>query len=85
MQAQQPPFDKLIKTLDGVIAEVSAAKFPETAMLLNIARIDLIARATGISEQEFEAFLSALENKRNASDFIVPSQPKKRQRKVANI
>ena len=84
MQTQQPQFNQLIRTLDGFIAEVVAAKLHETAALLNIARIDLIARVNGVSENELEAFFSALEGGKHVVGHAAP-QELKRRRKVPNV
>jgi hypothetical protein len=85
MQAQPPPFDRLIKTLDGFIAEVAASNLCETVALLQIARIDLVARAKGISEDDLDAVLFAVESELRVTDYIDPRGLKKRRRKVANL
>jgi len=67
MQAQLPPFERLLATLDKLIAEIVELKLPETAALLKIARLDLLARANGVCEDDLEALLSALEREQRVA------------------
>jgi hypothetical protein len=58
-----------VADLIGVcIKEVSTAHMLETAMLLSIARLDLLARMHGVSEQELDAIGSIV----NGATKILP-------------
>ena len=85
MEAQSPTLDQLINWLDAYIEKIAAAKLDETAALLRIARIDLIVRANGISENEIEAFLFAVESEQRIADYIAPPELKKHRRKAAGF
>jgi len=54
----------LIDVIDECINQVSRARLWETAELLRMAKLDLVARANGISEEELEIFSFALERSR---------------------
>lgn len=58
-----PAFEATAPELAAVIGawaeKLSANGFPETATLLEIARLDLIARLNGISDEEMQAFAFA--------------------------
>ena len=69
METQSPTLDELINWLDAYIEKIVAARFDETAALLRIARIDLIVRANGISEDELDAFLFAAECEQRVANF----------------
>ena len=83
METQPPTLDELINWLDGYIEKIVAAKLDETAALLRIARIDLIVRANGISEDELESFLFAAESDQRVADYVTPPELKKARRKAA--
>jgi hypothetical protein len=51
----------LVPVINECIKRLTAAKMWETAELLRIARLDLVARANGISEDELELFTFALQ------------------------
>ena len=53
--------EALIAAINECINQVAAANLWETAALLRMARIDLIARANGITEEELEFFVFALQ------------------------
>lgn len=55
--------EPLIATINVCITEVSKAKLWETAELLRMARLDLVARAYGISEEELELFAFDLQRR----------------------
>jgi len=67
--AARPPFRKAVRPdaaaenvvalITACIAEVRAAGFAETAEILAIARIDLLARLYGVSEEELECIIAA--------------------------
>lgn len=50
----------MIATIEDCIHAVSCARLNETAVLLEIAKLDLVARMNGISEQELELCSEAL-------------------------
>jgi hypothetical protein len=81
MKTQSVTLDQLIEALDDVIAKITSAGFGETVALLNIARLDLVLRANGFSEDDLEAFLSALEENQRLADHATPSDQKMRRRK----
>lgn len=85
METQPPTLDQLINWLDAYIEKIAAAKLDETAALLRIARIDLIVRANGVSEDELEAFLFAAESEQRIADYIAPPELKKHRRKAAGL
>jgi hypothetical protein len=85
MEIQPPTLDELINWLDTYIEKIAAAKLDETAALLRIARLDLIVRANGVSEDELEAFLLAAESEKRVADHIAPPELKKRRRKAAGF
>lgn len=55
--------EPLIATINVCITEVSKARLWETAELLRMARLDLVARAYGISEEELELFAFDLQRR----------------------
>jgi len=77
---QWPVFGRLINKLDKYIAEVAAAHLDSTAAILRMARVDLIARANGISEKDLGAFLAVLENEQQVSRMKETSLPLEKQR-----
>ena len=85
MAAQSPTLDQLINWLDAYIEKVAAAKLDQTAALLRIVRIDLVVRAKGISEDELEVFLFAVESGQRVADYIAPTELKKHHRKAAGL
>ena len=60
MKVRESPLQELVEALDGVIAKVAAEKLRETVALLNIARLDLVLRTNGFSEEELDALLAPL-------------------------
>jgi hypothetical protein len=58
---EQNKIEPLIGVINDCIAQLSAAKLCETAELMRMARLDLMARAYGISEEELEIFAFALQ------------------------
>jgi hypothetical protein len=81
MKAQPSTLDKLVEMLDNVIAKIGAAGFGETVALLNIARLDLVLRANNFSEDDLEAFLSALRGEQRLADHLPSPNLKTRRRK----
>jgi hypothetical protein len=53
--------EALVGAINECINQVTAANLMETAALLSMARLDLVARANGISEEELELFSFALQ------------------------
>jgi len=53
--------ESLVGLIDECIAIVTAARLHETAELLRVARLDLVARLNGISDEELEQLASALQ------------------------
>jgi hypothetical protein len=53
--------EALIAAINECIDQVTAANLLETAALLSMARLDLVARANGITEEELEFFAFALQ------------------------
>ena len=53
--------EALITAINECIDQVVAAQLWETAVLLRMAKLDLIARAHGITEEELELFSFALQ------------------------
>jgi len=51
----------LVPVINECIKRLAAANMPETAELLRIARLDLVARTNGISEEELDLFAFALQ------------------------
>lgn len=75
MEIESPTsFDKLICTVDGCIKDAEAAHLHESATLLRMAKIDLIARANGISEEELDVFLFALESELRIAEYTTPPE-----------
>jgi len=77
MNAQSPSLDRIVEALNGIIAEVAAARLHETVELLKIARLDLIMRANGFSEGELEALLSAIRDGQEVPNDETPLNPLK--------
>jgi len=50
----------LIDLIDECIDRLNAARLPETVELLRMARLDLVARANGITDEELEIVALAL-------------------------
>ena len=53
--------EALVGAINECIDQVTAANLLETAALLSMARLDLVARANGITEEELELFAFALQ------------------------
>jgi hypothetical protein len=53
--------EALVGAINECINQVTAANLLETAALLSMARLDLVARANGITEEELEVFAFALQ------------------------
>ena len=81
MQTQQPAFERLLATLDKLIAEIAESKLSQTAALLKIARLDLLARVNGVSEDDLEMFLSALEYEQRVTVLRADQVPSGRRRR----
>ena len=60
MAAAESSLQHLVGALDELVSKVDSAGLTETVELLRIARIDLILRAHGFSEAEFDAFLAPI-------------------------
>jgi hypothetical protein len=59
----------VVATLDACIEKITAAKLPETATLLSIARLDLLSHLNGITDQELQEIVG------NAQGVHVSEQP----------
>lgn len=55
------PLQHCINELDAIILAVAEAGLQETAALLKIARLDLLIRSNGISEDELDVFLDVVQ------------------------
>lgn len=55
-----PACEQLVDTLDICIKTLTAAHLEETAMLLRIAKLDLVVRSNGITEDELVSLLAIL-------------------------
>ena len=53
--------EPLISVIGDCINQLNAARFCETAELLRMAQLDLMARVNGISDEELELFCFALQ------------------------
>lgn len=53
--------ETLVGILDECVRRIDAAGLIETAHLLRMAKLDLVARANGISEEELEIFSYAVQ------------------------
>ncbi len=76
MADQSTKFDALIHQIEALIASAEAMELTETVALLRIVRIDLIVRANGVSEEELETFLFALESEQRIADYCMPPELK---------
>jgi hypothetical protein len=83
MKAQKPLLQGLVEALDGVISKAVAEDLRETVALLNIARLDLLLRAHGFSEEELEALLVPLRNRLPDLESARASQAKSRRARGA--
>jgi site-specific recombinase XerC len=54
------PLQHYIDELDAIISAVTEAGLQESAALLKIARLDLLVRSNGISEDELDVLLSVV-------------------------
>ena len=63
MLANDLDLSHLIDVIETCVSLATAAKLHETAMLLRIARLDILMRANGITEEELESFLFVTRNK----------------------
>lgn len=61
-------------TLDACIDEVSIAELHETAALLSIARLDLMARIHRVTEQELDQLERAIGRRKRIVTRIQPSR-----------
>jgi hypothetical protein len=80
MESQSPTFDHLITSVDRCIQDATEAHLPETVALLRMAKLDLVARANGISEGELELFLFALESDQRLANHMAPPELQERLR-----
>ena len=70
MKTQTPQCGRLIAELDRIIVAVTEAGLKETAGLLRMARIDLLTRIHGISEEEFDTLLFLMRKGRELSKIL---------------
>jgi len=68
MATERADYHVLVERLDGVIDDAATAGLKETAALLRIARLDLLARANGIGEKDLDIFLQALEHGHSSAE-----------------
>jgi hypothetical protein len=83
MEIQSPALSNLIATVDRCIRDATAARLSETATLLRMARLDLIARVHGISEEEMDVFLFVVESDQRLADHMAPPELQQARRKAA--
>ena len=83
MEELSPAIGLLMAAIGGCIRDATAAHLNETAAFLRMAQIDLITRVHGISEEELEVFLFALESEQRIADHITP--PELMARKAASL
>ncbi len=74
MESRSPTLDHLIAGVDRCIQDATEAHLPETVALLRMAKLDLVTRANGISEDELELFLFALESNQRLADHMAPPE-----------
>jgi hypothetical protein len=60
-QSKAIRLSKLVETIDGQIAQLQTEGLPHTALLLEMARLDLQTRLHDISEQELKELCLAIE------------------------
>jgi hypothetical protein len=70
MKTQTPQCGRLIAELDRIILAVTEAGLKETAGLLRMARIDLLTRIHGITEEEFDTLLFLTRKGRELSQYL---------------
>ena len=58
---QQKRLDSLVAAINECIIQLNEAELWETAELMRMARLDLLARANGITDEELELFSFALQ------------------------
>ena len=78
MKVRESPLQELVEALDGVIAKVAAENLRETVALLNIARLDLVLRTNGFSEEELDALLAPLRERLPDAENRNPHRAKSR-------
>lgn len=64
----------MVALLDRCIAVLKQAEMSETAMLVGVARLDLMSRLRGVSEEELQALAFWLESELTIRDYIEPPE-----------
>lgn len=77
MEDRTHALEQLIADVENCIRSAENANYRETAALLRIAKIDLITRVNGISGEELEAFLFALESELCIQEHLEPARVRK--------